>query len=98
MNVASAIEKLARRVPEVYLHIDMDCLDADVAPGVVEAPVPGGLSLQDLRLIILDAFAHFRVKAVSLAVYNPERDQDDKTLRAGLQIIDSIAECVATMK
>jgi hypothetical protein len=28
----------------------------------------------------------------TLAVYNPDRDQDDKTLRAGLRIIELLAE------
>jgi arginase family enzyme len=38
------------------------------------------------------AFARFRVRAATLSVYNPDRDQDDKTLRAGLRIIEVLAE------
>jgi arginase family enzyme len=34
---------LAERVDEVYLHIDLDGFDPEVAPGTVDDPVPGGL-------------------------------------------------------
>jgi len=42
-------------------------------------------------------FARFRVRAAMLAVYNPDRDQDDKTLRAGLRIIEVLAEEASKM-
>jgi arginase len=90
-DVRVALDKLARRVPEVYLHIDMDSLDPQVAPGVVFDPVPGGLSLEDMEEGIRAVFARFRVRAATLSVYNPDRDQDDKTLRAGLRIIEVLA-------
>ena len=90
-DVRGALDKLAQRVPEVYLHIDMDSLDPQFGPGVVFDPVPGGLSLEDMEESIRAVFASFRVRAVTLAVYNPDRDQDDKTLRAGLRIIEVLA-------
>ncbi len=40
--------RLAGRVEEVYLHIDMDALDPEVAPGGVDQLVSGGLSLEQL--------------------------------------------------
>ncbi len=42
-------------------------------------------------------FARFRVRAATLAVYDPALDQDDKTLRAGLRIIGVLAEAVREM-
>ena len=93
-----ALDKLAQRVPEVYLHIDMDSLDPQVAPGVVFDPVPGGLSLEDMEEAIRAVFARFRVRAATLAVYNPDRDQDDKTLRTGLRIIEVLAEAAREME
>ncbi|HKN73489.1 MAG TPA: arginase family protein [Terriglobales bacterium] len=73
-------------------HIDRDSLDPQVAPGVVFDPVPGGLSLEDMEEGIRAAFARFRVRAATLSVYDPDRDQEDKTLRAGLRIIEVLAE------
>jgi len=96
-DVRVALDKLAKRAAEVYLHIDMDSLDPQVAPGVVFDPVPGGLSLEDMEEGIRAVFARFRVRAATLAVYNPDRDQDDKTLRAGLRIIEVLAEAAGEM-
>jgi arginase len=96
-DLESALHKLTTRVREVYLHIDMDALDADVAPGVVNDPVPGGLSLNDLKDAIRATFATFRVRAAALVVFDPDRDENDRTLRAGMQVIESIGQCVAEM-
>ena len=82
-DVQVALDRLAQRVPEVYLHIDADSLDPQVAPGVGYA-VPGGLSLEDREESIPAVFARFQVRAATLAVCDPDLDQDDKTLRAGL--------------
>jgi arginase family enzyme len=59
--------------------------------------VPGGLSLEDMEESIRAVFARFRVRAATLAVYDPDLDQDDKTLRAGLRIIGVLAEAVREM-
>jgi hypothetical protein len=37
-------------------------------------------------------FARLRVRAATLAVYDPENDQDDKTLRTALRLIEVLAE------
>ena len=37
---------------DIYLHIDLDGFDPEVAPGVVDEPVPGGLSLEDAERIV----------------------------------------------
>jgi arginase len=93
-DVLASLDELARRVQEVYLHLDMDALDPQVAPGVVDHPVPGGLSLGDVEEAIRAAATRFRIRAATLATYNPDVDQDGKTLRAGLRIIELLAECV----
>ena len=72
----------------------MDSLDPLVAPGIVDQPVPGGLSLQQMEDAVRAAAARFRVRAVTLATYNPDLDEDDKTLRAGLRLLELIPQCV----
>ena len=91
-DVRIAIETLAESVRAVYLHIDMDSLDPQFAPGVVVDPAPGGISLQDMEEAIRAVFAHFRVRAVTLAAYDSDHDQDDKTLRTALRLIEIVAE------
>lgn len=91
-DVLASLDELAKRVQEVYVHVDMDALDSQVAPGIVDHPVPGGLSLQAMEDAIRAVAARFRIRAAALATYNPDRDQDEKTLRVGLRIIELLAE------
>jgi arginase family enzyme len=37
----------------------------------------------------------FRIRAVALTAYNPDLDQDEETLEAGLRIIELLAECAS---
>jgi arginase len=86
-DVAAALDMLAGRVSQVYLHIDLDAFDPEVAPGVVDDPVPGGLSAEDAEAIMRNTAERFQVKAATLATYNPLLDRDDRTLRLGLRLI-----------
>jgi arginase len=91
-EVVTCLDLLAKRVSEVYLHIDMDAFDPQVAPGVVDHPVPGGLSLQDMEEIIERVKARFHIRAATLATYNPETDQDEKTLHVAVRLIELLGE------
>jgi arginase len=94
-DLMDALDRLAGRVREIYLHVDIDVLDPAFAPGVVDRPAPGGLSLEQLETAVRGIADRFRVQAIDLAVYNPERDIEDRTLRSGLRVIEVIGECVA---
>jgi len=85
-------EALVNRVQEIYLHIDMDAMDPEVAPGVVDHPVPGGLSLSQMLETIRAVRVRIRLRAACLATYTPEHDIDGKTLQVGLRILDALAE------
>ena len=91
-DMKTALDRLAQRVSEVYVHIDMDSLDPRIAPGVLLAPVPAGMSLEHMEESLRAVFARFHVKAATLAVYDPDHDQDDKTLRTALRLIEIVAE------
>jgi arginase family enzyme len=70
----------------------MDALDPQVAGGIVDPPVPGGMSLEQMEHAIRAAAARFRIAAAALTTYNPDRDNDGRTLRAGVRIIELVAE------
>jgi arginase len=91
-DIDAALDAVAGRVDEVYLHIDNDALDPAVAPGIVDEPVPGGLSLEQLEDVVDAVIARFRIRAATLATYTPERDEDERTLRAGLRVIELLGE------
>jgi arginase family enzyme len=92
-GISAALEQLARRVHEIYLHVDFDGFAPEVAPGIVDEPVPAGLSLADAETIVSGAGDHFRIRAATLATFTPDRDEDEKTLRLGLRLIELIGEC-----
>lgn len=91
-DIHAALDSLRQRVSEVYLHIDMDSLDPRIAPGVAVAPVPGGISLEDMQETLRAVFVRFSIRAATLAVFDPDNDQDDKTLRTALRLLEVIAE------
>ena len=93
-DVLSPLDALRRRVKEIYLHIDLDGFAPEIAPGVVDEPIPGGLSLEDAERIVQATAERFDIKAMTLATYTPERDRDERTLRLGLRLIEFLGECV----
>lgn len=97
-DLVVALDRLAARVREVYLHIDFDGFAPDVAPGIVDEPVPGGLSRADAEAIVRATAERVRIRAVTLATYTPELDQGDKTLQLGLGLIELIGECAAGVR
>jgi arginase family enzyme len=91
-DVLAPLDDLASRVRDVYLHVDFDAFAPDVAPGIADEPVPGGLSLDDAERIIRATAERFRIRAATLATYTPERDREDRTLHAALSIVDLLGE------
>lgn len=94
-DVEAALDELAARVPEVYLHIDVDALDPEAVPGMADYRVPGGLTLEDMESAIRAIAARFRIRAATVATYNPELDPDGAGLRAALRIIEVLAACAS---
>jgi arginase len=91
-DVEAALDAVSGLVDQVYLHVDNDALDPAVAPGIVDEPVPGGLSLEQLEEVVRAVTVRFRIRAATLATYTPERDEDERTLRAGLRVIELLGE------
>jgi arginase len=90
-DALEALDDLAQRVDEVYLHVDLDAFDPDVAPGVVDDPVPGGLSVGDGEAIVRAVLQRFEVRAGTLAAYLPAHDGDGRTLDLQVRLIELLA-------
>jgi arginase len=91
-DIRATIAALAGRVDDVYLHFDLDALDPVIAPGIVDAPVPGGLSLEQADELFDALSRALGVRAAALTTYAPSRDPDGVTLTAALRVLDRIAE------
>ena len=92
--IDAALDRVGQHARDVYLHIDFDGFAPNIAPGIVDEPVEGGLALADARLIVRGTYARFRVRAITLATYTPANDEADTTLRLALELVDLIGECI----
>jgi arginase len=90
-DLRDVLDDLATVVNDVYLHVDLDALDPTVAPGIVDDPVPGGLSLEDAERVVRAVLERFRLRAAALTTYVPERDVEERTLAAQLRLIELLA-------
>ncbi|MFX1521047.1 MAG: arginase family protein [Promethearchaeota archaeon] len=93
-SLLSALTKLQSEVNDVYLHIDIDVVDPQEAPGV-DYRTPNGLSVDEMEKAIRMIAEKFRIKAAALTAYNPDQEEDEKTLRTGLRLVNIIAEATA---
>jgi arginase len=94
-DVDAVLASLAGRTRDVYLHVDFDAFDPEVAPGVADEPVPGGLSLEDAELIVRTTADRFRIRAATLATYSPKNDLDGMTLAVGMRMLELLADYAA---
>jgi arginase len=91
-DIDATIAALADRVDDVYLHVDLDALDPSIAPGIVDAPVPHGLSLPQVDDVLGAVTGRLGVRAVALTTYTPSRDVDGATHASALHVLGHIAE------
>jgi arginase family enzyme len=75
----------------VYLRVDLDALDPSIAPGIVDAPVPHGLSIAQVDDALDALTGTLGVRAVALTTYTPSRDVDGATHATALHVLDRIA-------
>jgi arginase len=91
-DVDGAIAALAGRVEQVYVHIDLDALDPAIAPGIVDPPVPHGLTLRQIDHVLDAIAARLLPAAVAITTYTPSRDVDGATHATALHLLARIAE------
>lgn len=85
------LDKFVSRAQNFYLHVDIDVVDPQEAPGV-DYPAAGGPSAQEVEHVLGTIVKHFPIKAAALTAYNPERDSEEKTLQIGLRLLMQLAE------
>jgi arginase len=85
------LQELATDVREVYLHFDLDVLDAQTTPGF-DFPAPGGPTAQEVEQAVHTIAGYLPIKVAALTAYNPDLDPEQKTLKIALNMIATIAE------
>jgi arginase len=96
-DLVTPLDKLAQRVDEIYLHVDLDAFSPELAPGIVDEPAPGGMSLEQAEEIIRAAAERFRIRAITLATFAPDRDEGEKTLQLALRILELFGDYAAAV-
>jgi arginase len=89
--LAGALDRLADRgVTKVYVHLDVDVLDAAYAPANGFAS-EGGLWPEQLLACIEAVLGRFAVAAAAIASYDPSCDRDGRVREIALQVLGRIA-------
>jgi arginase len=81
---------LAARTKKVYVHVDLDVLDPELAPANEFSP-PGGLTQAELHEALDLIAERFDVRAAALASYNPEVDAFGEALAAAKDVVKWLA-------
>jgi arginase len=88
--LVKSIEARETEVSGLYLHVDLDVLDADVARVNVHS-APDGINGDQLDDLVAALTAKFPVRAVSLTAYDPACDVDVHVPPIALQLLRTIA-------
>jgi arginase len=79
-----ALDDLSTRVGRVYVHVDLDVLDAEKVGKANEFAAEGGPDAEELRAALGMVQERFEVAAAGMASYDPAFDADRRVLRAAI--------------
>jgi arginase len=79
------IDVLCVKVPNVWVSLDLDCIDATYAPGV-GIPSRGGFTYREIAAITEYIGKNCNVVGIDIVEYNPNNDIDDKTGDLGIEL------------
>ena len=89
-----AVGRITAHAERWWLHIDLDVLDPEVfaAQGLPDFPdEPGGLTWDTLTQSLRSAVGAGGCAGVSLAIYDPDQDEDRTDARRVVALIDDVA-------
>ncbi len=81
-----AARHLANRSDWIVCHLDVDVVDPSIIPAV-NYPTPGGLTVDEVVVLIAALRKTEKLKAVELATYNAAFDSDKSAARAVVDLI-----------
>lgn len=83
--------KIQTHIGRAYLHIDLDVLDPADAR-VNQFAAAGGLTLAQLLGIVGLVRERFALAAAAITAYDPEYDEDEKALKAAVDVIRELSK------
>lgn len=88
--LTKALDGLKTRVGRVYVHLDLDVLDAEEVGRANEFAPEGGLGAEELLAALGMVSGRFDVAAVGIASYDPTFDADGRVLGAALACVEAL--------
>ena len=85
-----ALDDLSARVGRVYVHVDLDVLDAEKVGKANEFAAEGGPNDEELQAALGMVWERFEVAAAGMASYNPAFDANGRVLRAAIASASSL--------
>jgi len=83
-----AIDKLSLSCKLIGISIDLDFIDPGDAPGV-ETPAQGGIKAEELLEALSSINRHPKICGLEISEFNPEKDDNNKTLHLMKAIIEA---------
>jgi len=96
-SFSKAIKKIAMQVNTLFISVDLDVLDPNVAPGVSH-PESGGLNMVELVELLRACFTTGKVKYVDIVELNPMVDSTGQTSVAARDVVKEILTGFASQK
>jgi arginase len=91
----AALERLAERVRDVHLHVDLDVLDP--AEGRANAyAAPGGLTAADVEHLVGAVGARFSLRGAAVTAYDPAADSEERIPATATRLMERIAAAAQT--
>src|SRR5205085_11401711 len=91
---AEALSELSSHASRIYLHVDLDLLDASEGRANQYA-ADGGPSLERLLGCVRASCERFTVAAAALTAYDPAVDEDGRVLAAAREIGGALGRSIA---
>jgi arginase len=93
-QLLAAIGRLRPKPSGLYLHVDLDVLDAGEATVNVYS-APGGVSADELEALVAAVLGEGQVRALSLTAYDPERDPEGRVPPIAVRLLGALAGAAA---
>lgn len=92
---AAALDAFTAGMTSLYVHVDLDVLDADGVGRANSYATSGGLSAQEVMTLIDAAGRRSRIAGMTISSYDPAGDTDGAVRNAAIEIITAALHAAA---
>jgi arginase len=90
-SLIEAVHGIAPEVTGLYVHLDLDVLDASVAAANLYS-TPNGLDGDEVDALVASLLRELPVRAVALTAFDPTRDAADRVTPIAIRVLRTIAQ------